>query len=109
MFKLYFNPRLPRGWRPGRRGHNREEDVISIHATRVGGDEVPEVVKVQRGISIHASRVGGDTILKSPSSNLLNFNPRLPRGWRLRRSAPEFYPVQFQSTPPAWVATGVAV
>ena len=57
---------------------------ISIHASRVGGDTLPEIVqRVDHLISIHASRVGGDPL--SPSGN--------------ENSSP------FQSTPPGWEAT----
>ena len=56
---------------------------ISIHAPRVGGDEV--IVNHARVhlISIHAPRVGGDWNLSTS---------------RIRAS-------QFQSTPPVWGAT----
>ena len=78
---------------------------ISIHATRVGGDRVPESNKSMgihfnprhpRGwrlvegkgnmerftISIHATRVGGDSLCASLFTFCSNFNPRHPRGWR---------------------------
>ena len=38
------------------------EGIISIHAPRVGSDELPFAVLGERGISIHAPRVGSDYI-----------------------------------------------
>ena len=65
MLHPYFNPRLPRGRRRGRRC------VLWLHA----------------GISIHASLAGGDRCACGASGIPTNFNPRLPRG-RRRRSMP---------------------
>ena len=58
---------------------------ISIHASRVGGDEVMKQARRICLISIHASRVGGD------HNRLADFC-----AWR-----------EFQSTPPGWEATRV--
>ncbi len=35
-------------------------DDVSIHATRVGGDDIFKCVEWAQGVSIHATRVGGD-------------------------------------------------
>ena len=79
----YFNPRLPGGRRQVRPREVRLHLLISIHASRVGGDLDPILTKLngiafqstppgweatdkgplfhrQVHISIHASRVGGD-------------------------------------------------
>ena len=60
---------------------------ISIHASREGGDwRLVQTVPPLR-ISIHASREGGDASHFVSDGNTLNFNPRLPRGRRLRAFA----------------------
>ena len=100
-----FNPRLPCGRRLGALDHHLALLVVSIHASRVGGDQCPghgfgrgrcfnprlpcgrrpirrwESVSLAN-VSIHASRVGGDAPPRSSS----------------RRK-------KFQSTPPVWEAT----
>ena len=151
-----FNPRLP----CGRRRLHREQkmrdlrfqstppvweatsihvfpvavsSVISIHASRVGGDGY-ERGRETRGIetiSIHASRVGGDarpdyqSFLKTLFQStppvweatrslamdyllIRHFNPRLPCGRRrLSGSFPASHVRKFQSTPPVWEATTI--
>ena len=79
---------------------------ISIHAPRVGCDQVCE----RRGghnvsISIHAPRVGCDKNKFPAFKAIFNFNPRTPGG--VRQSA-YLYSVArqaFQSTHPGWGAT----
>ena len=79
----HFNPRPPRGGRPGVDGAAVEVDKISIHAPREGGDQLvnnvvlPDIlfqstppargatyprlgIHTQTVISIHAPREGGD-------------------------------------------------
>ena len=65
-------------------------------------------------ISIHASRVGGDQISRGAFPGVLHFNPRLPSGRRhSRHCGRRRQRTAFQSTPPEWEATlggcGVAV
>ena len=55
--------------------------VISIHA-RVGGDDRNLPYANIPVISIHASRAGGDQFCKDPLSLSINFNPRPPCGGR---------------------------
>ena len=58
---LDFNPRPPRGGRPGYQYEDLRLVVISIHAPREGGDKVGDQIMMQTdGISIHAPREGGD-------------------------------------------------
>ena len=57
--------------------------AVSIHAPRVGGDDIAVHANHAALVSIHAPRVGGDT------------------PWRTFRDANPM----FQSTPPAWGAT----
>ena len=60
-------------------------DVVSIHASRVGGDQDDLVGRAGDVVSIHASRVGGD-----PDSHNVSY-----LDW-------------FQSTPPVWEATMIS-
>mgnify|MGYP001136271674 CR=1 FL=1 len=80
---LYFNPRLPRGRRPGR------DEINSIFAL----------------ISIHASLAGGDISRRMWGCSAAYFNPRLPRGRRLQTLQSIFWHIRFQSTPPSREAT----
>ena len=79
----HFNPRAPRGARHQRRNNPSVQNYISIHAPRVGRDNVG----------------GTSTCLAC------DFNPRAPRGARLGISAPILPTRPFQSTRPAWGAT----
>ena len=79
--------------------------TISIHASRVGGDVDRKLPLILRIISIHASRVGGDTICYIICRASKNFNPRLPGGRRLYAYIEAVYHLLFQSTPPGWEAT----
>ena len=80
---LSFNPRPPRGGRRVLAEQEVKVASVSIHAPRVGGDPVYEGIRSGVGVSIHAPRVGGDG----------------------RLSGECFYFTLFQSTPPAWGAT----
>ena len=55
---------------------------ISIHASRVGGDAIVSDRLNNKSISIHASRVGGDAGRGQGSKSKGDFNPRLPGGRR---------------------------
>ena len=58
---FYFNPRPPRGGRPGLTYRVTSNPEISIHAPREGGD-IGDVYLIQiKIISIHAPREGGDS------------------------------------------------
>ncbi|PRX70918.1 hypothetical protein B0G52_1101 [Cohnella sp. SGD-V74] len=104
----YFNPRIPRGMRLALRVEILELRSISIHASREGCDlisslpsplgdrfqsthpardaTVDQCINTARVmISIHASREGCDVNLRNISVNYVYFNPRIPRGMRLRR------------------------
>ena len=56
-------------------------------------------------ISIHALREEGDGTTRSRFLHMLDFNPRPPRGGRLRRDFRHHRRLQFQSTPSARRAT----
>ena len=100
-----FNPRLPCGRRLYRlriAGHRRafQSTPPVWEATRHSPDQ-----QGQDGVSIHASRVGGDQRGRHQPLYHPCFNPRLPCG---RRRSPIRSTVAwwtFQSTPPVWEAT----
>ena len=124
-----FQSTLP-VWGATRRGHQRDQDHrISIHAPRVGSDEVKsgenflDVISIhaprvgsdgsenclrpsEEAISIHAPRVGSDKSPTSRSCSTRYFNPRSPCG---ERRAFDYLKisrvVRFQSTLPVWGAT----
>ena len=56
-------------------------------------------------ISIHASRVGGDQLGFEEAQIAMHFNPRLPGGRRRCTPRTAFSKPLFQSTPPGWEAT----
>ena len=129
FFVIYFNPRPPCGGRPQYHFIGHRHLLISIHAPRVGGDNIPladavpqrafqstppvwgatdYVSKARRwdiSISIHAPRVGGDR----------SWTVMIQR-WGIFQSTPPVWGATstpllaegghtFQSTPPVWGAT----
>ena len=56
-------------------------------------------------VSIHAPRVGCDSFIHAAISEMMSFNSRTPRGVRLIRSALALNITMFQFTHPAWGAT----
>ena len=102
-----FNPRAPRGARRQRGKKQKEE--IQFQSTRPAwgateGEE-PTIAKVI--VSIHAPRVGRDGYCGTAWSSCCRFNPRAPRGARRILLNTEMRDLMFQSTRPAWGATGV--
>ena len=82
-FSGHFNPRPPRGGRPGWITGTASGLGISIHAPREGGDGSYKVNLLVYFISIHAPREGGDASgAARRRKRSLNFNPRPPRGGR---------------------------
>jgi len=94
----HFNPRPPRGGRRFNVGVRRHYPPISIHALRGEGDM--NCVKNTWGakISIHALRGEGDTKRIPQIQRVMYFNPRPPRGGRLKYSA-ELIDVSFDFNP----------
>ena len=78
---------------------------ISIHAPREGGDDDASIYPEEVVISIHAPREGGDYCPHRGNISAKDFNPRPPRGGRLRDTGNPVYHALFQSTPPARGAT----
>ena len=70
-----------------------------------GATTIPENTLHGHRISIHAPREGGDPAAGGGSGPGVNFNPRPPRGGRLRCKSALLCSVPFQSTPPARGAT----
>ena len=67
---------------------NLPNNRISIHASRVGGDDtLCSQTRQRNNISIHASRVGGDDEDAPQLATNGDFNPRLPGG--RRRGSPD--------------------
>ena len=79
------NPRLPDGGRP---------NVASWQAGRIA-------------VSIHASRMEGDQDARCTMARWMSFNPRLPDGGRPIVSPRPLLISLFQSTPPGWRATSL--
>ena len=119
-----FNPRPPRGGRPGRNRNIYIDLAISIHAPREGGDcdsgthianiaisiHAPreggdcrknEPHDQRQPISIHAPREGGDTAVTTGLREASNFNPRPPRGGRrLGNNLNSWCIINFNPRPP---------
>ena len=99
-----FNPRSPDGERPARTspesndtrfqstlpgwgatcfaGFFRHVLAISIHAPRMGSDDVLQLGERQLRISIHAPRMGSDLVRLTVPYVRRDFNPRSPDGER---------------------------
>ena len=83
FLRQHFNPRAPYGARLGAHQDRRQAQLISIHAPRMGRDDLYVAL-------IIAGR---------------NFNPRAPYGARHTQAVPDTLASPFQSTRPVWGAT----
>ena len=101
QFQVYFNPRAPRGARLSPLEICTKTKHISIHVPREGHDASCRSNRRQDQISIHVPREGHDFTLLSLSLSLLHFNPRAPRGARLKEPPELTKRTKFQSTCPA--------
>ena len=77
-----FNPRPPRGGRPGGGLKNAFTVFISIHALREEGDAALTIFFSLWAISIHALREESDNPAGCSQQPARYFNPRPPRGER---------------------------
>ncbi len=78
---------------------------ISIHASRVGGDNISDDRFAVLAISIHASRVGGDKFRGIMTPKRIRFQST-PPGWEATvLDSGKVAIMLFQSTPPGWEAT----
>ena len=102
----YFNPRTPRGVRRSEINANEKANLFQSTHPAWGATHRRRRFGRYMDISIHAPRVGCDykKIVKRRKSAY--FNPRTPRGVRRRRLRLGRRGFIFQSTHPAWGATG---
>ena len=105
--ELHFYPRPPRGGRrtPCRRSLPRLQFLSTPSARRAtmflhGAPEPP-------AISIHALREEGDELQIAARPSCSNFYPRPPRGGRRGQTIRQSFPALFLSTPSARRATSV--
>ena len=82
---LCFNPRTPCGVRHSAGCYTGHPELVSIHAPRVGCDDLEKI--------------------EDPEE--FGFNPRTPCGVRLFISDDVTYMIEFQSTHPVWGATSL--
>src|ERR1019366_1029997 len=81
----------------------RADTKVSIHAPHVGRDETtPPSEPADAEVSIHVGRDDQSTTSKSTRRS---FNPRAPRGARLKPAYEPIILAMFQSTRPTWGAT----
>ena len=102
---LNFNPRSPCG---GRRAFAIISGLrVGFQSTLpVWGATAWYLTKTDEDeISIHAPRVGGDALATASRSGHTDFNPRSPCGGRLSLMNVEPVTRSFQSTLPVWGAT----
>ena len=96
-----FNPRPPRGGRPPEvaiptSGCTFQSTPPARGATAEGFTSATTA----HHISIHAPREGGDCNAMLHRAIMSDFNPRPPRGGRLRFAVPSFYRKDFNPRPP---------
>ena len=123
----YFNPRPPCGGRHPTNNMRIELDIfqstppvwgatrggdehpwakdISIHAPRVGGDDLHPAFLNSTEISIHAPRVGGDRISDQGEVQRQTFQSTPPVWGATFMFCTSSANRLFQSTPPVWGAT----
>ena len=78
-----FNPRIPYGMRLGGRGGYTV--IFGFQSTHPVWDATISVLRIlwdDGGISIHASRMGCDQVAELQSHGVRDFNPRIPYGMR---------------------------
>ena len=82
-YEPHFNPRPPRGGRPGGGSRYFEAELISIHAPREGGDHGREWRSIRHGhFNPRPPRGGRHHGREWRSIRHRHFNPRPPRGGR---------------------------
>ena len=101
----HFNPRTPRGVRPGNVIMACLLHLFQSTHPAWGATSSLDIVCPNATISIHAPRVGCDLRQISPQRVRRDFNPRTPRGVRPLYPSAEADGKEFQSTHPAWGAT----
>ena len=82
---LHFNPRPPRGGRHFELVHPQSQSKFqSTPSARRATSPLRDLCARRTGISIHALREEGDDGGRGNAAASTNFNPRPPRGGRLR-------------------------
>ena len=81
-FRSTFQCASPREANKSLHRHHTHLVVVSVRTSHVGGNKVKTHLRIQYDISIHASRVGGDQQRWKRYVPLPHFNPRLPGGRR---------------------------
>jgi len=106
-FRLALQPtsHAPRAGRDDRNDHQRHHGHVSIHAPRAGRDGARFRLPATDQVSIHAPRAGRDHLHPVQPHAQASFNPRAPRGARLRNNNIPLSVSLFQSTRPARGAT----
>ena len=100
-----FYPRHPCGWRRREFYRRRRRYLVSIHATRVGGDDTGGRPDHELEVSIHATRVGGDVALEWMKEQIEKFLSTPPVWVATLPYLAQNIRIRFLSTPPVWVAT----
>ena len=77
-----FNPRAPRGARPGKDLSRGEPDGFQSTRPARGATQVPPLDAAPGLVSIHAPRAGRDASGRDGTTGRDGFNPRAPRGAR---------------------------
>ena len=96
---------------PRQQTHRKSQRILRFQSTRPawGATIAPASINTASGISIHAPRVGRDLSNPWRFRRARHFNPRAPRGARLKQQERLRQSRRFQSTRPAWGATPYVV
>ena len=100
-----FNPRSPCGERRGGNTWKRHGAGFQSTLPVWGATAAAGLSQRKLAISIHAPRVGSDDLHAVVLHHQLNFNPRSPCGERLIPPFKVYIYCSFQSTLPVWGAT----
>ena len=100
-----FNPRPPRGGRPGDARGVLPAGSVSIRAPLAGGDGKARYTLIPESVSIRAPLAGGDLCGERGRGHRWSFNPRPPRGGRPFGTRSSLVDGLFQSAPPSRGAT----
>ena len=101
----HFNPRAPCGARRAAEGEAGQWNLFQSTRPVWGATDFARQITAENVISIHAPRVGRDVSAGRPSGTSPYFNPRAPCGARPSMPSLSSRAVKFQSTRPVWGAT----
>ena len=101
-----FNPRTPCGVRPASPFHDSRKDTHFNPRTPCGVRRGPDsLAPLRRDISIHAPRVGCDQVVEYDGLDSLIFQSTHPVWGATMILTPKCTVIKFQSTHPVWGAT----